>query len=371
MDTYLKKLILSNFQKHSNLEIDFTPGVNVITGLTATGKSCCRRALGWVVFNTSISDVDLRKEGTKKTSVIVVYNTGVEVERIKSASINRYVLRVPGKDEQIFDSFGKTIPEEIENIFQTGLIVIGDDSLNINIAEQLTLPFLLDKPASFRAKLFNKLTGNEILDKLFKECNKESLRINRELKTVDETIEKQKDDIISYSEKYKLYRKKLENVKKLLEDIKDKQKTYEILNKLANDLTVNETAKNETKEKSKKIKILTDKKISSLKEKAEYLEKIVDLSNDLSDVKNKLYELKSKTNKKPNINFKSLKEKVEKLKVYNKLYENSREIVRDCTTTDSEMKRLNETIASKNEALKHVWEECDDTCPLCKQKRKE
>ena len=110
---WLKKLTLKNFQKHENLTLDFTPGVNILYGHSDAGKSCIRRAIGFVFFGDPRTDAVIRKEGTKQTSVTALLDNGNEVERVKSASVNRYIVRVPNEKELVYDSIGAEIPEEV------------------------------------------------------------------------------------------------------------------------------------------------------------------------------------------------------------------------------------------------------------------
>ncbi len=188
---WIKKIVLLNWQKHSKLEIEFTNGVNIIHGDTNAGKSCIRRAIEWVIENKKFSEKTIRKIGSKQTSVIITFSNLVEVERVKSSSINRYILRVPEKDELVFNAIGKTIPTEISEAIGIFPIEIDGEEHYLNSAPQLGLPFLFDKSPTQRMKLFNKLTGNDLLDKLFVEFNKDILRINRDLKETKLSVETQ------------------------------------------------------------------------------------------------------------------------------------------------------------------------------------
>jgi DNA repair exonuclease SbcCD ATPase subunit len=189
---YLDKLIMINFQKHDNLTLDFVNGVNVLHGKSRSGKSCIRRAIEWVGYNANIDAV--RKQGTKKTTVTLVFSTGVEVSRIRSESINRYILKKDG-EEKVFDSVGRSIPEEVQQAMQLSPITIDGTDLNINIANQITLPFLLDQSPSFRMKLFNKLTGNDLIDKMLVSLNKDILKYNKHIKTSEENIATYQKDL--------------------------------------------------------------------------------------------------------------------------------------------------------------------------------
>lgn len=46
--SYIKKLVVDNFQSHEHTEVEFGPGLNVIVGPSDHGKSALVRALRWL-----------------------------------------------------------------------------------------------------------------------------------------------------------------------------------------------------------------------------------------------------------------------------------------------------------------------------------
>lgn len=180
------KVDLIEFQKHSKLSLEFKDGVNILGGASRRGKSCIRRAIEWVCFDAKIDKV--RKEGSKQTSVKITFDNDVILEKVRSASVNRYILMVKGT-ERTFDSIGRNMPEEIQEAIGLSTINIEKDSINLNIAQQISMPFLLDKSGAFRMKLFNQLTGNDLQDKLLVSFNKSILKTKRVLEAKKEGLE--------------------------------------------------------------------------------------------------------------------------------------------------------------------------------------
>ena len=191
----LVKLSIFQFQQHSKLELHFQPGVNFITGPSGCGKSTILRAISWLCGIESYSDTTIRpdKASDKKrldpTSVIGIFDNGIEFERIKSAGINRYKVRKPNCDELVYDSIGAKLPDDIRSILQMNPVVIDKESLDLNFAEQISLPFLYDKTGNFRLKLFNQLTGCDLLDKVTQQMNKDIFGYGRDIKVEQEFIE--------------------------------------------------------------------------------------------------------------------------------------------------------------------------------------
>lgn len=323
MDLYLKardfiamkinKIVLHNWQAHENLELNFSDGLNIITGLSDTGKSSIRRAIDWICTNLKISENDFRRENSKETSVILFLDNEFEIERIRTDSINRYIIRKEGYEDKIFDNIGTSIPEEVKQILGMDLITIDKESLNLNIAQQLTLPFLLDFPASFRAKLFNKLTGNEPLDQTFQACNKEKLSINKEIQVLEENIPKQKEEIENCTKQYNALSEKLTIIKDLYSQIEEKIIIYDELKKLASKLKTNKEADDFIQFKLDKIIIISDNTLTNLRNNAITLTNLLSLSNRLNQVKINLQDIKSKEKIISEINFQDVKQRANNL----------------------------------------------------------
>ena len=359
----LKKIILKNFQKHSNLELDFTSGVNIICGATQAGKSCIRRAISWVINNDIHGDA-IRKQGTKKTEVTLVTDNDIKVTRIKSKTVNSYTIEKDGK-EQKFESFGRNVPEEITNIFQMPNLNIESTNINLNIADQIAMPLLLGKNISgiFRNKLFNKITGAEISDQVLKDFNKDILNAQRNKKLTEENLTKFQEELQNKLKIKKDIEIKYKDISNLLENIERKIKLYEtcmryeskdkdkanlnkklkdyqvkidfeyLLNKgdkykeLSNMIDVLKTSKNQ------KLKI--QNRLDNLKQLINYpIQKMILQSDKLL----RLINMKKLFNKKTNIK-ESLKESSLKLSNWIKKYKKeliSRKICPTCKQTISE-----------------------------------
>jgi len=364
----IKTLELKNYQKHEYLKLDFNNSLNVITGLTGTGKTAIYRALEWLFNCSNISEVDYRKEGTTETSVKAWFDNDFIVERIRSSSLNRYILSKDGCEDQVFDSFGRNIPEEIQKVFEITSIDIEQEHLFINFANQDQLNFILDSTYSdtFKAKLFNKLTGNELLDKLFKEFNKENLRINRETKETEENIVTQENQLAECSKKYKVLKDKLTLVKEQYNKLKEEIAIYENLKDLSEKLKTNKENQDFVNFKASQIKIVSEDKIKELNTKAEELKKLQELSYELeanNEAIEKLEFQKSKI-KIVDVNFDSLKQKNELLqnleKINQQLVNNQQELGK----IEQLSHNIGQTSTELEKELKEVWEK-NPTCPLC------
>lgn len=362
---------LINFQIHENLIINFQKDINVISGLTGVGKSCIFKAILWLYGYSDISEQDLRKEGTKETSVIIKLSSGFEVEKIRSNTLNRYILRKEGYKEKIFDKVGREAPDEIKKVLGIEEIEFEKINLNINFASQDDLNFIFDSkiPASFNAKLFNKLTGNEILDSLFVNLNRENLNFSKEIKRLDEQIIKQEKDVENCTKQYEELNSKFHKVTKLYSQVEEKIIIYDELKKLASKLKENKETEDFVKFKLDKIVIISDKTINELKEKSELLKELLTIKEKLTNVSQTLHKTieAQKQIKIPKIDFDELKQKAI---VYDELKGLKDKLESNTLIKEKIVIQLNSISKEKNNLenqLKELWTKCP-ICPFCKQK---
>jgi len=367
----LKSIRLINFQIHSDLTVDFTDNINVISGLTGVGKSCIFKALAWLYGFSDISEDDFRKENTKETSVIVKLSSSFEVERIRSNTLNRYILRKENCEDKVFDKVGRDAPEEIKKILGIEEIEFEKINLNINFASQDDLNFIFDSkiPASFNAKLFNKLTGNEILDILFVNLNRENLSISKEVKRLDEQIATQKEDVENCTKQYNELYEKLQKVVELYSQIEEKIIIYNELKKLAIKLKENKETQSFVKFKLDKIITISDKTITNLKEKAELLKNLLIIKEKLTNVNKTLQQTieAQKIIKIPKINFDELKQKTI---VYDELGQLSHKLGQNKLNKEKvviQLKENKELYGKLDKELKEIWTKLD-ICEQCKPK---
>ncbi len=361
----LTKLELLNFQKHAHLEIDFTSGVNIIFGQTDAGKSCIRRALSWVFFNEPKGDV-VRKTGTKKTSAKVTLDNGAQVERIKSSSANAYILYV-NDEEKRFDAIGKGIPEEVLKILKAVPIIVDGEKLNLNIADQIALPFLLDKPATFRSKLFNKLTGSDIVDKALQDLNKDILRIGREEKIEKENVEEKAKRLEELDKEKIRVEKTYNKASEIFVGLKEKQEKYSQLKTYLEKLNNIKNELEKIDDNLKDIKLIDNQVFIDLESKIDKLNIYSQLLNDLSNNKRNL----ESTNKElsqlkiPDIDTKILNDKIDRFNKLNEIKLKLEDIQKLNKKASGDIGQMEESINKGQIEYKEILKKFGK-CPVCK-----
>lgn len=191
----IKSISISNFQAHKNTHIDFTPGFNVITGVSDAGKSSVLRALLWVINNRPSGD-DIKNWDMEKgdeTSVDVTLTTGQVISKVKGKEAI-YRLSVPKKIRRRgetaavleFKAFSQNVPLEVQDAFNLN---------TINIQSQHGKYFMLDDSPGDVAQQFNSLAGLDIIDRMFKNLNSYILQDKRSIDAGASTITGLKKDI--------------------------------------------------------------------------------------------------------------------------------------------------------------------------------
>jgi exonuclease SbcC len=176
---FISKIILENFQAFEKGEFNLSPNLNILVGVSNVGKSSVARGLSLVLFNTW--DKSWCKFGAKFCRVTITTNTGIEVIREKGEKVNRYILQLPNQPEQLFESFGVGVPEQVQQALHIQEVQVDiTDKLNLNLAGQMDALFLLSQTGSYRAKVLGKLSGATYLDHAIRELNKDKRQVTAE-----------------------------------------------------------------------------------------------------------------------------------------------------------------------------------------------
>ena len=365
----LKQLELKNVQKHSHLIINFDKGINIIHGGSDVGKSCVIRAIRFLYYNEQPRKEAIRKEDTKKTSVLAVFDNGIEIERIKSNTVNAYILTIPEKVPERFDAIGKNVPERIKEILQTQTIVIEKEELILNIAKQgSSINFLMNKSGTFRMKLFNMLTGNDIIDKVMVSLNKDILHIGREEKLEKEHLEEQEKTLKELTEKSQKVYSICDMFTTQYNELKEKLSTYDKMNDYSQNLNDINKGLGEVKLQLNGIQTIKENELLDLNQKIERLAQLNDLLYKTKSVKKELLAIEEQLKKTiiPEIDIKDIREKIEKLTKLQKYITQLQSI----DTTDEALIIKSDNVIKQIKESSKKWQDLlkkAGVCPVCKR----
>jgi exonuclease SbcC len=180
-------ITLSNFQSHENSTFEIVPGVNGIVGVSGSGKSAILRALDWVVNNNPSGDDFISHWAD--TCIVTIRDGNWSVTRVKGKGINQYILNIIGKKTQVFEGFGRDVPEPIKAILNIQ---------DFNMRFQHNPPFLMNESSGAVSRYLNKIAHLDIIDKA-------TSNIEATLKKEKGQAEFEKQTVINTDEKLKRF----------------------------------------------------------------------------------------------------------------------------------------------------------------------
>lgn len=170
-ENMLKKLKAKNYKCWKDLEIEFSPKITAITGLSYHGKTSILNAiklLSTLRPNGANYISDFAKD--KKTDISLEFQNG-KVDFQKTKTKAQYILNEDKKNP--FTHLNKNVPNEISDF-----IKIDDDNFSL----QFDGPYLIFSPNSTISKKINESIGIEKWDQRLKEINKELTQTKRSIK---------------------------------------------------------------------------------------------------------------------------------------------------------------------------------------------
>jgi exonuclease SbcC len=170
----IRSIRIRNFRTYLDKKIDFANGINLIIGVSNSGKSNVLRAIQWVRQNRPLGLKVKNRYAAKKNDVVVEITTteGSTVKLEKNTDGAIYSLEMNGNVQE-FQGMDKAVPIEITkelNLSET------------NIAEQLDQHFLITSTAGEVARSMNTITHIEDVDKWVKSL---TTKINTKTKEID------------------------------------------------------------------------------------------------------------------------------------------------------------------------------------------
>lgn len=220
---YLRRLTLKNVEGHKNSILEFSPGVNFITGSSHVGKSSIFRALNWVFSNRTPKGGLTPWDNPKATvHVICEFADGTVIERKKGQGLNCYVI-----NGNVLKAVGSAIPEEVLEALKI---------TEVNFQPQHAAYFLLSDPPSKITAQFNELANFEFFDELIGETARYLREVRGEKKLISEQIEEEVETIASLKEVDLAYQQ-FGHIETLFEDCQQIEEAIESLNEIVTDIT--------------------------------------------------------------------------------------------------------------------------------------
>jgi len=304
----LNKVILKNYRNHSQLEVTFDRGINLLLGKNGAGKSSVLEAVGLALFNVDGRSAlaDAVKRGEKSATILVEFegNDGNQyVAERKFGSVSRSRLMLKGDKASRVE--GSPVFEKIKEL--AGIELNAKNIYrNVVTAYQNRFATIFAEKNSIRERIFNEIFDTAIYRDMYDKFTKDALTeyetsLRIEESSILETNSKMKDpsEVKKVLKEKKILKKQLasetllrEKEKKQFEEKREslRKKKFEIEKTEKEILHKKELINSSTQYKNKTEENLKEsiqaKKIVDLNEKAykKYLQ-LEDRKNELNSEK--------------------------------------------------------------------------------------
>lgn len=350
----IEKLSVDNFQCHKHADLEFVPGVNVITGTSDSGKSALLKALLWVMTNRpqgmAFRNFSCEKGDAMHVSMVV---NGQCVQRTRSETENSYTV-----NEQKFVAMRADVPSEVSEVH-------GMDA--VNIQQQFHPHFLLSATPKEVVRTLNSACDLSIIDRTVKivnsiqhaaktEANALELSL-RELHTRRSSLEwaeaahKRLIQTRALYAKFEEQRKNVEYLESLLQELQTLDKPIFLLKERLGQLRGVGAAESDFL------------KLNLLQERHQELEGIL---SHLAEVETRIEAQPARV---PEKRLELLSKAVEDIKLGKASCDSLQALINELRPTQRDLYTVEDTLAQVERKISEVWKACS-VCPLCHQEVK-
>lgn len=187
----IKKLSLKGFKTYKDTELEFSPGVNVITGDTGHGKTNILLAVKWVSDNRPRGKGVIRRGQTGATVAmkVVDHKDACSIIRKRNESENIYDIKKDGLVIVPINA-GSTPPTEVSDILNLS---------DINVQKQRDPYFLVYAPPGQVATYIRSITKLDEIDKARKLLSSKILSEKSRITHCEEELKSANDKLTALS----------------------------------------------------------------------------------------------------------------------------------------------------------------------------
>jgi exonuclease SbcC len=260
----INSIAIRNFQIHKKTEVEFDPGITIISGTSDNGKSSIIRAFRWA-FQNRPQGYSFRRWDTpdKAITAVDVSVDGETISRKRGKVRNEYVFQ-----DTTYKALRSDVPDNIKEHIEI---------LPFNIQPQSGKVFLFEDTDSEVAKLINEVSGISVIDDILKESNRRLRELNAEERLLNDMIKDKKSQATTLKVFVGL-NKRVRAINESYAEVEDKEI---LLAGIEEDLEYYD----QLAEKRDSLPNIekTTKKLSSLRNKALSLEEKITMKSELKE----------------------------------------------------------------------------------------
>jgi predicted MPP superfamily phosphohydrolase len=232
---WIKNAHIRNFQSHEDTYVEFTPGLNVITGRNDQGKSAIGRALRWLFFDEPKHHTRFISSfaGKEPTSVSTELSNGVKVSRWRTkTNTGEYILEMPGESVETFRSTDGMPPKVRSAIGMIPISLTKGEKTILNVANQHDPPFLVGLSGPASAEMIGQLTHVESVDKAISDINSEIQATDKIVRAKQQDVEREITLLEDASQDLDKLERKVELVSSALKGLDKLEKELKMLEEI-------------------------------------------------------------------------------------------------------------------------------------------
>lgn len=176
----IESLYIRHFQNVIQDRITFAPGLNVIVGDSAVGKSARIRALKWVLLNYPEGDEFIGDWRNAPYAFVKLFIDGRTVSRKRGEGVNEYTI-----DGKLLKAFGRGVPQSISDLVNVG-------PLNFQGQQDPVLWFTLPPPEVSRR--LNEVVRLDVIDKVLQDVASRVRKSEAKVDVATERLQEAKAD---------------------------------------------------------------------------------------------------------------------------------------------------------------------------------
>lgn len=181
----IQKVVINNFQSHRETVLDLGPGVNIIVGISGSGKTALFRAFEWLRTNRPAGfRFHSRFAGQKEPTEVSVLVDGKSITIKKVGNKGTYI--VEGRE---YTGLRQDVPDEVVSLLNMS---------DLNVQNQHDNHFLIRTSPGEVARVLNRIIRIEEVDKWVSALTSEIYSQQREVGLLQEDIGRIKTEIKTY-----------------------------------------------------------------------------------------------------------------------------------------------------------------------------
>lgn len=232
----IKLLKIRNIQSHIKTKLIFSPGVNIILGISQAGKTAIFRAFRKLLTNRPLG-LSIKSDLSKGPTSVTVETPNAAIKLVESSKGSKYIVSKNG-ERKVFRKFGSSVPDLVKNSLSVDLDLSFQDQLH---------PYSVFESPTDLGKRIDAVVGTEELENWMNKTAKLLSTNKNTLKHIESNVEKEEKQLLQYTglgklkteiNRYSSLEEEIVKLKRRIENLSDVWANYVKIKKSIDGLSV-------------------------------------------------------------------------------------------------------------------------------------